>query len=399
MSMTGSNWKRIEGWARQHQEALLGAAILLGALLLRKSLIYFVGNADYNCCLKPWYDYILDNGGIRALADNFSNYPPLYLLMLAGSAAIFGDSGYKPYAIKGIPIFFDLVGAFFVYKIVQLKYPQGRQPLWAAAAFLFLPSIFIVSGYWGQNDMLYIAGLLACVYFLMVDKEMWAFVALGWSLAIKLQAVFILPFLALLWLRGRVSLWSFLWVPAIYLLGSLPAILVGRPLDEVLLLYFEQAQLFPELTLNAPSIYAWLQAWLPEAAAIPGALAALLLLGGLAWWGARRLPNLDADILVTLAFASALLTPFLLPKMHERYFLAADAFAIVFAFYKPRYFYIPVVLTVVSVLAYIPFLFRGVLVPIESLAFFTLGAILVVMLELKASVAEPPAKSLGGEIA
>jgi Gpi18-like mannosyltransferase len=370
-------------WVKRHEEPVLLGLVVLAALLLRKSLIYFVGNADYNCCLKPWYDYILDNGGLAALGDDFSNYPTLYLLMLVATSTIFGDSGYKPYAIKGIPILFDLVGAFFVYKIVKLKYPDGRQPVWAAAVFLFLPSIFIVSGYWGQNDMLYVAGLLACLYFVLIEKEHWSLIALGWAFAIKLQAIFLLPFVILLLLRRRISWRSLLWVPAIYLLAALPAWLAGRPLNELVLLYYQQASLFPELTLNAPSLYAWLQRFVPETFVSIGVGLALIVIGGLVLWAARRAPKLGREQLVVLAYLSVLVTPFLLPKMHERYFLAADAFAVLLAFYQPRYAFVPVVLSFVSVLAFVPFLFGAVLVPIASLAWFVLGVIVLLLWERK----------------
>lgn len=376
--------KGMKAFLDEHQDKLILALVVLAALLLRKSLIYFVGNSDYTCCLKPWYDYIVDHDGIYALKDNFSNYPPLYLLMLVLTSSIFGDSGYKPYGIKGIPILFDLVGAYFVYKIVKLKHPQGRLPIYAAGAFLFMPSIFIVSGYWGQNDMLYISGLLACLYFVLIKREFWAFASLGWAFSIKLQSVFILPFLALLLLRKRVSWKSFLLIPLVYLLAALPAILVGRPVGELLLLYVEQAALFPQLALNAPSVYAWLQGVVPDSFATSGVLLALGLIGALVLFAARKAHKLDNDRMVVLAFLSVLITPFLLPKMHERYFLAADAFAILLAFYHPRYFYVPVVLAFVSVFAYIPFLFKAVLVPIPTLAFFVLGVILILVWEWRA---------------
>ena len=42
--------------------------------------------------------------------------------------------------------------------------------------------------------------------------------------------------------------------------------------------------------------------------------------------------------------------------MHERYFYPADVIAIVRAFYRPRYRYVPVVVGAASTLSYIPYL-------------------------------------------
>ena len=43
--------------------------------------------------------------------------------------------------------------------------------------------------------------------------------------------------------------------------------------------------------------------------------------------------------------------------MHDRYFFAADVISIIFAFYSPRHFYIPVVIGMSSFLSYFPYLF------------------------------------------
>ena len=48
---------------------------------------------------------------------------------------------------------------------------------------------------------------------------------------------------------------------------------------------------------------------------------------------ARSRVPLTAEVSVTLGLAMLLLMPYVLPKMHERYFYAADVTAIVFAFF------------------------------------------------------------------
>ncbi len=48
------------------------------------------------------------------------------------------------------------------------------------------------------------------------------------------------------------------------------------------------------------------------------------------------------------------MTPYLLPKMHDRYFLAADLCSIVLAFVVPRLWWVPVSLQIGSGLAYVP---------------------------------------------
>jgi hypothetical protein len=60
--------------------------------------------------------------------------------------------------------------------------------------------------------------------------------------------------------------------------------------------------------------------------------------------------------------------PYVLPKMHDRYFFAADVMAIVYAFFFPRYFFIPILVILTSVFSYGPFLFGVEIVPLPLLA-------------------------------
>jgi len=372
---------KIKEWYKNNQSLILVILSIFIAATLRKSLIYFVGNSDYVCCLKPWYDHILDNGGIYSLRTTFSDYPPLYLLMLVITSTIFGDSGYKPYGIKLIPISFDFLTAFFVYKIVQMKYKDGKIPIYAAMVILFAPSIFVVSSFWGQNDILYITGLVAFIYFLFKDKEFWAFVSLGFSFSIKLQTVFIAPLLLILLLKKRVGLKYFFLIPFVYFLSLVPSIIVGKPISDLILIYFNQTLQFPDiLNLNAPSIYAWLQHVLPPSSYLVGSIVGLLILIILVIVLVKEKIIMGRRQIVTLAFLSMLITPFLLPKMHERYFLAADVFAVLFAFYNPKYFYVPVIMIFSSLISYIPFLFQASFIPMEQIAIFLGIMILVIVL-------------------
>jgi Gpi18-like mannosyltransferase len=74
------------------------------------------------------------------------------------------------------------------------------------------------------------------------------------------------------------------------------------------------------------------------------------------------------EIIVKLALISVLLTPFLLPKMHDRYFYPADIISIIYAFYFPRFYYVPIVVISASLLSCIPFLTGMALIPMPYLS-------------------------------
>jgi len=80
---------------------------------------------------------------------------------------------------------------------------------------------------------------------------------------------------------------------------------------------------------------------------------------------------------VELATFSTLLVPFVLPKMHQRYFFPADILSIVFGFYFPAYFYIPLVINMVSFFSYQYFLFGPEDVPMSVLALVTLSVLAI----------------------
>jgi len=60
--------------------------------------------------------------------------------------------------------------------------------------------------------------------------------------------------------------------------------------------------------------------------------------------------------MVLLALISVSLTPFVLPKMHDRYFYPADALSLIVAFYNPNLWFVPILFQLSSGLAYTVYL-------------------------------------------
>jgi Gpi18-like mannosyltransferase len=341
------------------------------ALLIRWGLLY-EESKDYVRHLEPWYDFIAANGGLAALKSDFSDYAPSYQYWL-----VFASSGLaalpKVIAIKLPSLVGDFICAFFVYRLVQLKYPQGKQPVAAFVTVLLTPTVFINSAFWGQCDSLYTSGLLACVYFLCLQQSAWAFISLGIAFAIKQQTVFLIPALGILALKERLSWSGFLWVPAVYVALALPAWVAGRPFQSLMLVYFNQANQYHRLSANAPSIFALFPFHQPLYYFWFG-LGLLLTLGAIA--GVTRCvlksnsPITSAQI-IALAFLSVLMVPYFLPKMHDRYFYPADVLAIPFGFYFPQYYWVAVVVEVISLFSYIPRLW--VVEPLPLIFWTSLG--------------------------
>jgi Gpi18-like mannosyltransferase len=327
--------------------------MILAGLVVRAAGLGFL-SLDMSAFLFDWYGK-LAQGGFQILREPFANYTPpyLYLLWLATLTR-----GILPeiVSIKLISILFDLLNAWLVDRIVRIRYKQGPLPLLAAAGFLLLPTVWINSAWWGQADGLYTCFLLACVYFLMKDRPFAAMVALGLSFSIKAQAAFLGPLILLLILRRKIPWYYLAIIPAVYLVMILPAAAAGASVFDLLTVYLGQAGDFQVLSKNAPNLYAFAPEGLYFPVLVFGLVLTLELLLVWALVYRRRIQEFTPAIILLCALASVALAPFVLPKMHERYFYPADVLSYVLAFFLPGLWYIPAAYQLVSGLAYSVFL-------------------------------------------
>ena len=315
---------------------------VLAALAVRVPLLPRVSE-DMRQFLIPWFDFIVENGHWAALGHDFSNYnvPYLYFLTLSTFAASYLP---KVWAIKIISIVFDFVLAFFVGKCVALRYPKSSWiPRAAVVTTLLLPSVVLNSSWWGQAESIYTAFLVICLHSLLAGKQRRAFLAFGLAFGFKLQAVFLAPLFLWLAVRRAVDWRSFVWSPLTWFVMLLPAWFLGRPLADLLTIYLSQATQPLPLVNRVQNLYQWV----PDrfVVAVPlFVLLAVAVFGAIADAIHRHRLRITPDRIVFLATFAVLLAPYLLPKMHDRYFFAAEVFSLLLAFRSPRYWYAPVVL-------------------------------------------------------
>jgi Gpi18-like mannosyltransferase len=90
-----------------------------------------------------------------------------------------------------------------------------------------------------------------------------------------------------------------------------------------------------------------------------GIAVAVLVLGYWIWLNVRSKSDLSHNPLLLMGLVSVALVPFVLPKMHDRYFYPADVFSLLAAFYMPELWFVPILYQFVSMLAYTVFLFNA----------------------------------------
>lgn len=309
-------------------------------------------SVDYKYFLAPWYDFIVSNGGFSALKYSFADYTPpyLYWILIAGTVL----SGLpKILAIKLFAMSVDFVCAFFTYKIVKLKYPEGRKAIFAFITVILSPVVIYNSALWGQCDSIYTTGLIACIYFLSIQKQLSALVSFGIALSFKLQAMFLSPLLLIFLIKNRIK-WYYLPIPfLVYLIAIMPAWVAGRPIQELLLIYFNQANKYKELAKNAPNIYQWIPNNSYNIVAPLGVIITIFAIFLLTYVVYKSKLEITLDRLIHLATTIVLLVPYILPKMHERYFYPADICSIIFAFYFPHYRWIAILVPMSSFFSYL----------------------------------------------
>ena len=354
--------------------------VLILGVIVRLPWISFI-SVDYIMSLKPWYYTIVDEG-LAVWEWGFSNYnvPYLYLLTLA---TVYLPNLSPLIVVKAISIIFDFVLAFFVYKCARFKYKRTvTVPCLAALVTLLAPFVILNGSVGGQADSIYTAFLIACLYALLRERQAWAFIAFGLSFSIKFQAIFLAPLFLWLLMKKQVK-WHYSFLSLlVYLILLLPAWFMGRSLGDLFLIYFRQLGVYESFSVRAPNLYQWIPITTPSVQLLGvvttlGVAFTILVVLILALFVYKSRVDITPNMLVHLATFSTLIVPFLLPRMHDRYFYPASVIAIVFAFYFPKYWFIPVVTGLVSSLAVLPILYEMTPVPLPLLAVFLLLIIAV----------------------
>ena len=362
----------------------------VGAALFYRVLCLDYCSYDYYDFLGPWTAYFRNNGGFAALKDSVGNYNVPYLYFLAALSYLDVPDFYL---IKLFSVLFDIVLAWGGFRLCRLFCPDDSpRPSVAFCLLLLLPTVVLNGACWSQCDAIYAALLLhalACG----LEKQGAASLALaGLAFSVKLQTVFLLPLWAALWFTGRVKTRHLPLFPAAFLAAIFPALLAGKPLPDILMVYAAQAKAYSALTLNAPSVYALFPGAVPAEASFPAALgtaAAGLLAAGVLlalFLNRRRVPQ---QALLAGGAVLAIGIPFLLPHMHDRYFFLADVLTLLWACTDRRRVFLAALVQTASLGAYYTYLKLERAFPMSVGALLMLSALLGAAWGLFRSLASP----------
>jgi Gpi18-like mannosyltransferase len=364
----------------QKSKIVLASLFIAGiAISLYIRIVFFpYYSGDSHDSLIPWYDFMVEHGFFRSLSQNFYNYNPPYIYLI-GLTTFFTWIP-KLTAIKIISVIFDFVAAAAAYHIVFFK-RQDQQ--WAWLAFftvLFAPTVFIESGFWGQCDVIYTAFLLWMIYFLLREHYFKALIFFSLAFVFKSQAIFLAPLILFLFIKRKLPFYSLLIPITIYLLSILPAWLAGRSFMDLLGIYFSQVGTYNSLSMNAPNLFFLFsgKAYYSVTGVFAGLIIAALFVVGYLIIRVNKTASTNVDFYFYDACFLAFFIPFLLPKMHDRYFFPAALFFLIIAFFDKKALWLGVSLQISTLLSFLGFLYN---LPFNSTAIsFVINIVLMVFI-------------------
>ena len=318
---------------------LVGSALAAG--LVARYLLRDYTTIDTSLYLLPWYEYAQEHG-LAALAEAFTNYTPLYTYLLIAVSRLHGHVDSLS-LIKAISALFELAAAFLAWRMTAR--PAAFAAVWLA------PTVLWNGPAWGQADSIWAFFVLLAVYLYREGRN--GVLPFGAAVATKAQGFFLGPFVLGMALRRREALWLAS-IPIVYFLIAAPTLIAGRPMQEIATVYVDQADTFRSLSVHAANLWALLDS-VPytEGVAIGVVLAAVAGIAITAIIASAR--TIDKEFVVLAACVALLVMPYLLPKMHERYFYAFEVTVIVLAFLNWRYAPFAILAQVSGVLAYLVF--------------------------------------------
>lgn len=336
---------------------------------------------DYKVFFEPWVAKLREaGGGFKGLSAEFEyvDYTTPYLLILSFiSICPFYNT---LILMKMVSIFFDFVAAIAVGFIVYEMTEKKRSGYMAYGVMLFVPTIVANGAMWAQCDIIFTSFVMLSLLYMIKDKPRASLIFYGVAFAFKLQTLFIAPLYVLLWVKKKMKIQHFLWLPIVYFIGIIPSWMAGKNLWDLLTVYIFQANGemdIYKLSHKFPNVYQIIgtDSFLREYADA-GIYFTLAVLMVLMYYIALKEFTFTKDLIIRMGMFFVMVVVFFLPHMHERYGILADVLSVIIAFHNPKKFYVPLIAIGCSFAGYTMYLAQQTVIPLSVYAFLYLGLIL-----------------------
>ncbi|MDR0851627.1 MAG: hypothetical protein LBN36_03955 [Clostridiales Family XIII bacterium] len=338
---------------------------------------------DYTQFYDPWMTY-LRVFGPESILQEFSPYNSPYLLLLWLGSLLTPSN---MLVIKGFAVLFDLLLALGVLKTVEIFKPIGNTPYYAATVALILPTVVINSAAWGQNDNIIGALAVWSIYFCLKDRNHLSWIIFGISFAVKMQAIFLAPFLLAVAVNRRKG---FVTGPLLAVASCLvllsPTLLVGDTPGRIIGFLIHGT----DPMLGVKNLAWWvanLWQWFPnnfDQLRLIGVALGFFAAVALVVYGFKASKFSRETILILAAFCLIIL-PFVLPQMQGRYYYQGEIVLFVLAFILPGSAWFAFIMQVVTMSTFY-IAFAGADSHHWAFAVLSLGVVLVLIGLFRANV-------------
>ncbi|MBQ8138936.1 MAG: hypothetical protein IJ195_05720 [Lachnospiraceae bacterium] len=323
-------------------------AIIALSIFVRVMCLNFE-TEDYTYYFSAWVNQYRSIG-IHALGCNIGDYSPLYATPIIFISVLLPNVP-NTIVVKIIPIIFDYALSFVGVQIFKETKEKSSvfERIIVFSALIFNPLIILNSSVWGQCDTVYTALILLCILFIIkYEKKKIRSIELiviiySIAFAYKFQSVLFLPFL-LFYLLYKVNilkaLVNLLWIPLVYLLTSIPMLIEGRALSDIIGIYAGQTgEYLNKLTMRYFNFYTLLGDTNNDQTAyfwiglILGIVVIALVYASLLKSGSI----MTLESLILTALITVFTLAYFLPSMHERYAIVGEMLILLLAFSKRKY--------------------------------------------------------------
>ena len=291
---------------------------------------------DYRECLSEWYRQLKEVGTLKALVEFEGDYNLPY----ATALLILTYLPVEPIiGIKLLSVIFDYLSGGVLAAVVMdcCEFHRYKRGLITYALVLFSPITVINSGYLAQSDGIYAALAILTFHCLLRDKPVKGMAAFGCAVAMKLQAVFAVPIMGIIyWCRKRFSALHLLWIPVTIQALCMPAVIAGCGIDIAIRVYTHLMGEYPFMYYYYPNIWTYFQNapyYVFGRVAIAFTFGLLLLYCVLVALSKRE--HRTEDYLEYFVWTAMTCVMFL-PCMHERYNYLAEVLILALAVIRPN---------------------------------------------------------------
>lgn len=364
--------KRVLEYTEKHIYVIFAVAVLMLGCCMRIVGFHFLSD-DARLYLLKWYDIIAEKG----ISEQVGNYNIPYQIIIF----ILTKLPLKPlHAYKLVSCGFDLLmsilGGYIVWEISEKN--KAFRSVMAFTLVFCSPLVILNSAVWAQCDSIYAFFGIAALVLLFHERFVFSFIMLGLAFSFKLQAVFLVPFFLIYYVcRKKYSILHFLLIPVMMVITSLPGLLVGRSIKEILDIYIEQTDTYNRVFVNFPNVYTLVTnakgSGDYEMFRRYAILLTILMLGlGLYRCVCKGLDFTNKKIFWGIVIWSLYTCSFFLPNMHERYAYIMEVTAILYCFITPVGVPVAVVSNLLALIVYSEYLFGRRALKLTTSSFISL---------------------------